>query len=186
MPVHGILNLPVVCISDERHAHETAHILELLTQYGCRQPVYLLAHYINPDTRQSLKNIAAEKGLPLLWRECGEGMIYDCFCGEDGYLPTELTLLLLPWILSDEKVLVLGGKITPREIESLAIATAEHESIVLEGGLAPFSQAARIDLAAVRRDIRDIESLLEQNRHIYKKFPIWRVWGIFAATVRTL
>ncbi len=183
MPVSGLLKLPAVCIIDNAHTQGMLHTLQRLHMLSCQGPVCLFSHYLGEYGQKKFEEQAVAFHLPLQWVPAGQTLVYDLFCGEDKYTPGELTVLLLPWLLKGEEVLVFGPDIPPNALEILAgdlpvqgFSMAQNTHVkTRDNPLCSF--CARVNLNTLRRRITDIEKILQEKQNTYRKAPLLEVWN---------
>lgn len=108
------LHLPIVFLLDSFNYTETKETIEKISPRISEERIYIFAHYINPDIKNSFIGICPH----LTWKPVGDTLIYEKICREKS--PLIVTLALLPELLSEEtQILVLHKKITQKQWNSL-------------------------------------------------------------------
>ncbi|MBR4355483.1 MAG: hypothetical protein IKP96_02790 [Elusimicrobiaceae bacterium] len=100
--------LPIVFLLDSFNYTETKETIEDVFSHLPEERIYVFAHYINPDIKDTFFGICPH----LIWKSVGDTLIYEKICREES--PLIVTLALLPELLREEnQIVVLHKKITP-------------------------------------------------------------------------
>ena len=107
MSISRFLDIPIVCLLDLQNISKIQYILEEKKETFLNKTLYVLAHYLNEQDKKSFCHWARIRGFNVIWKDCGQEMIYEDLCLGKNLTPLEVSLSILPHLCQEKKVYIV-------------------------------------------------------------------------------